>query len=80
MGHYDDQREADRLQQIEVENRWWTKKIYKQVMSGYYDKFFDVAKACGMTYVQIPVEDARRLINIVRQQAVLETLQGEDNT
>ena len=70
MGHYDEQREAARSE----EQQWHRQRLYKKLMGTYFDKFFDVAEACHPQYVMLPIKDAQHLIEIAREQAVMDKL------
>ena len=70
MGHYDDHLTEDRLGQQAYERR----RFYQDILDGRMDKFFDVAQACKMNYVQIPIASARILLEIAQENAVMSDL------
>lgn len=70
MSHYDDQYEAE---YVEQENKS-RQQLIKSLMSGYYDQFFTVSDKCKLGYVMLPVADARRMLTMIRELYVFETL------
>ena len=70
MGHYEDQYEADR-QNLEQKKQ---KRLLKRVLADEFDQYFDVAGNCKLGYVMLPLNDAKTMIDILRQQAVFNRL------
>ena len=70
MGHYDSYYE-ERYKEREANDR---RILLSSIASGYYDQFFNVAEKCKLEYVMLPIEDARRMLDILHEIQVFEIL------